>query len=194
MFRLIAPAVILALLLAMNVDAQGKKPARPHNDAKDTYAVTQIEGWKVRISARYEEHDETRAAVLDEVRSQLRRITMLVRPEPLAELRKVEIWVEYDYPDRCQYHPGEQWLVANGYIPEKVKTIEIANARRARRTRCFTNSPTPFTTRSSASTTSASSRRTATSANPARERKSSAITAAFSATTLCRTTRNTSRR
>lgn len=127
MFRVIAPAVVVAFLLAMNVAAKDK-PARPHNDAKDTYAVTQIEGWTVLISARYEGHDELRGRVIDEVRSQLRRITLLVRPEPLAELRKVEIWVEHDYPGRCQYHPGKAWLVGNGYVPEKVKTIEIANA------------------------------------------------------------------
>lgn len=47
---------------------------------------------------------------------------------PLAELRKVEIWVEFDYPGRAQYHPSRDWLVANGSIAEKGRTIEIASA------------------------------------------------------------------
>lgn len=125
MIRLITPAVVAALLVAMNVTADDKKPAKSHNDAVETYAVTKIEGWTVRISSRYEGHDELRAKVLDEIRAQLRRVTLLVRPEPLAELRKVEIWVEFDYPGRSQYHPGLGWLRANGYIDEKHQTIEI---------------------------------------------------------------------
>jgi len=121
----VVAAVGLAASFAGAAAATDEK-ARPHNDPKNTYTVMRVEGWTVRVSARYDGAEALRDRVLDEVRAQLRRITMLVNPEPLAELRKVEIWVERDYPKRCQYHDDATWLRENGYLPEKASTVEIA--------------------------------------------------------------------
>lgn len=127
-----AAVLLIVTLAAITAFAAGttqpKEGSRRHDDPLDTYEVVEIQGWTVRVSGRYADHPDVKQAVLDEVRAQLRRITLIVQPEPLAELRKVEIWVEYDYPGRAQYHPSRDWLVANGYIAEKGKTIEIASA------------------------------------------------------------------
>jgi hypothetical protein len=132
MIRTAALVLPLALLLSLALHAAERDAddaGKGHDDPIDSYLVMEIEGWVVRVSRRYEAHEEMRRRVLDEVRSQLRRISLIVNDKPLAETRKTEIWVEYDYPGRCQYHPDRGWLLSNGYVAEKTKTVEIAGAK-----------------------------------------------------------------
>ena len=78
------------------------------------YEVREIEGWKV----------------LELLKFQLYQITRVVSVEPLEEIRKVPIWVEYDaprHPCMC-YHPSRGWLANNGFNPEKERSVEVANA------------------------------------------------------------------
>jgi len=100
-----------------------------HSDALSTYDKVEVRGWTVRVSGRLKAHAELRREVMEEVNAQLFRVSRLLKADVLAKLRKTEIWIEYDYPNRTQYHPDRNWLVASGYIPEKAKTIEIANAK-----------------------------------------------------------------
>ncbi|MEX2214655.1 MAG: hypothetical protein WD768_11035 [Phycisphaeraceae bacterium] len=130
------PNLILLITLAAalfclqsSAFSQVPKKLRPPNDATDTYEVLKLRGWTLRISHRFKPHDDLKKEVLEEVDSQLRRITLLVGEKALAELRKTEIWIEHEFPGRAQYHPNRQWLTDNGYNPEKTGTIEIAHAK-----------------------------------------------------------------
>ncbi|QNN21406.1 metallopeptidase [Planctomycetales bacterium ZRK34] len=116
------------LTLILFTCAMADEP-RLHNDPIDSYQKMTIAGWEVLVSGRYAGHDDLRDQVLDEVRCQLHRARLILPDKPLEAMRRVKIFVEYDYPHRTQYHPNRQWLIAHGYIPEKTGTIEIANAK-----------------------------------------------------------------
>ncbi|MBI1374919.1 MAG: metallopeptidase [Phycisphaera sp.] len=129
-------AVLVAVVFATNLrSADTPESNRPtatpsgHSDPLDAYRVQQIHGWTVRVSKRLDADAALRKDVLEEVDAQLYRIAHLLKPDVVDQLRKTEIWIEYDYPHRTQYHPDRKWLVDNGYIPEKTRTVEIANAK-----------------------------------------------------------------
>ncbi len=121
-------AVLLTTLFTpqISLGEEKKHKYRPPNDATDTYEVKKIEGFTIRVSHRLKSHPEKTKEVLDEVRSQLRLLTPLIKPDKMKKLRKVEIWVEHNFPRRTQYHNNKQWLIAHGYNPDKTGTIEIA--------------------------------------------------------------------
>lgn len=123
---MIAVVFIVVLSLGRFNIAEEKRKYRPPNDAKETYEVKKIEGFSVLVSRRLKPYPEKRAEGLAEIKSQLRQIKPLVKPDTLKQLQKVEIWVEYKFPHRTQYHNDTQWLIANGYNPAKKGTIEIA--------------------------------------------------------------------
>jgi hypothetical protein len=95
------------------------------------YAIREIEGWKVLVNKQLlSEHVELAEDVLQLLRFQLYQITRVAADEPLEELRRVPIWVEYKaprHPCMC-YHPSRRWLRNNGFNPEKARSVEIANA------------------------------------------------------------------
>ncbi|MBI1368782.1 MAG: metallopeptidase [Planctomycetes bacterium] len=126
---LVCMLLIASFVFAAKDDRTADGP--PHNDPIGSYEVMQVEGWTLRVSHRYVDHADDKKRVLDEIAAQLRRITLVMQPAPLAQMRKTEIWVEYDYPWRGQYHPKDnaKWLVDHGYIPEKAGTIEVASAK-----------------------------------------------------------------
>jgi hypothetical protein len=95
------------------------------------YSVRQIEGWRVLVNNELlEDHSELSEKVLKLLGNQLYQITRVVPDEPLKELRRIAIWVEYKAPrHRCMcYHPSRQWLIENDFNPEKQRSVEIANA------------------------------------------------------------------
>ena len=48
-----------------------------------------------------------------------------------SKLQSVPIWLELNNPQRrgACYHPSPRWLANNGYNPDKVRSVEFANAR-----------------------------------------------------------------
>ena len=49
----------------------------------------------------------------------------------MDRLQEFEIWAELDmHKTKCMcYHVSSDWLLANGYNPDKAGTVEIGNAR-----------------------------------------------------------------
>lgn len=46
----------------------------------------------------------------------------------LVSLKSVPIFMDWNTTTgAAQYHPSQAWLIANGYIPEKAKCVEISN-------------------------------------------------------------------
>ena len=114
-------------------------PARPgaafdgedyHNDPLATYQRRQVQGFTVLISHRVAEHAEAGAASIKELVHQLEEIARVVPPRPLAELRKVRIWLEWHETNGLgELHPGIQPLVDRKRNPAKARNVEIVNAQ-----------------------------------------------------------------
>ena len=115
---------ILSLLSALCIASAKYTPTAD-------YTKRQIEGWPVLINNELlAGHPDLCDRVLKLLTFQLYQITRVVPAEPLAELRRIPIWVEYNaprHPCMC-YHPSRQWLIENDFNPEKEKSVEIANA------------------------------------------------------------------
>ncbi len=96
------------------------------------YTTKTIQGWKVLVNNDFLTKDaDLSQKVLKQLEHQLYQVTRVVPAEPLKDLRKVTIWVEYDAPKHaCAcYHPNRKWLVENDFNPDKTGSIEIANAK-----------------------------------------------------------------
>ena len=76
------------------------------------------------------EDPELERRTIELLTDHLYRITRAVPSPALSRLQDVEIWVEEDTPwTRCMcYHVSPEWLVSNGYNPEKAGAIEVGNA------------------------------------------------------------------
>lgn len=100
---------------------------------KGGYHLREIEGWSVHISDTLlaDEKDTTEAA-LALLKDQLAEIVRKVPAKALAKLREVPLWFSPEYPTvvpRAEYHPGADWLRANGRNPEMVRAVEFTNVR-----------------------------------------------------------------
>ena len=96
------------------------------------YETQVVEGWTVHINRILRRQQaELGAQALRLLQVRLYEITLAVPPGPLAELRKVPVWLGVDDGpnDRAQYHPSREWLESHGFNPDKVKAVEIGNAQ-----------------------------------------------------------------
>jgi len=98
--------------------------------ASSEYDTRDIEGWSVHLEKSLGGKDELGVQALELLRVKLYDITRYVSPKPLAELRKVPIWLSRDNkaaPCSC-YHPSPEWLSEHGFDPKKARAVEITNA------------------------------------------------------------------
>lgn len=93
------------------------------------YSKSKIEGFAVYTSPAAREHPDTTSEAIRELTCQLKAVVKAVPPQSLATLRTIPFFIEQEnpgFPCAC-YHPSADWLKENGYIPEKRRSIEIAN-------------------------------------------------------------------
>lgn len=92
-----------------------------------------IVGWTVKINESLQQKDKAALdAALKLLELQLQEIVRVVPPAAVTELRKVTLWLSPEYPGigpRAEYHPGADWLKANGRDPAMVKGVEFTNIR-----------------------------------------------------------------
>lgn len=84
-----------------------------------------------RLLAISTSNDTARAVQL--LTKQLREIVEKVPAPAVEKLRQIPLWFSPAYPgvaERAEYHPGEQWLRANGRNPAMVKGVEFTNIPR----------------------------------------------------------------
>lgn len=95
------------------------------------YATSAMRGWTVRIHPALLAEEALCAAVLEELDHQLYAIVRAVPAAALGHLRAIPIWAELETPKTaCMcYHVSRDWLVPNGYNPDKEGSVEIGNAR-----------------------------------------------------------------
>jgi hypothetical protein len=125
-------AATFAALCAAAVFAGPKQP--PKAPVVDPYepVVRQIEGWTVNVEPSLVdgEHAEEGKLALKMLGNHLQRISILVPEKQLAELKKVEFWIEHAHPELTgkQYHPGKKWLVDRGYDSRLTNKVHITHA------------------------------------------------------------------
>jgi hypothetical protein len=128
---------VLALFLAI-LSLRGQSTSRAPGappvpfDPTVEYTVQYLEGWDIMVNQRLaaKEHRDLRDRALKLLSDHLYRITRVVPPGPLANLRRIPVWVELNEPHHpCMcYHPDAAWLRRHDMNPQKAGAIEIANA------------------------------------------------------------------
>jgi hypothetical protein len=124
----------LALLAASEASAatNARPPAlKPPFIPTSLYRTKRIQGWTVRVDpALLAERRDIGKPALELLSAKLLDIVRAVPPKALAELRKTPIWISVSdgHAPCAEYHPNRQWLVDNGYNPDKAKCVEIGNA------------------------------------------------------------------
>ncbi|MFN0074972.1 MAG: hypothetical protein ACKVY0_00710 [Prosthecobacter sp.] len=92
-----------------------------------------IAGWKVQVSTKLIEQDAVAVEkAMQLLRAQLDEIVRVVPAQAVAELRKVPLWVNPEYPKvqpRAEFHPDAGWLRENGRDPVMAKAVEFTNVR-----------------------------------------------------------------
>ena len=131
LLKLAAPLVILTSTAWL---AFGEKKEAPAKKVGWIEPVQKnIEGWTVHVDPSLLEggkHEEEGKKALKMLANHLQRICILLPEEPLAKMKKMEIWVEHQHPElsNMQYHPGAEWLKNHGYDPRLAKKVHVTRA------------------------------------------------------------------
>ena len=107
----------------MSVSAQGYSPTF-------VYQQEYIEGFSVLIHPDAVLQKAALQNVRDELALQFKAISRVMPNETMRFMRQVPIWVEWqsDPNGAAVFHPSRQWLLQNGYNPDKANGIELSNA------------------------------------------------------------------
>ncbi len=99
--------------------------------AAATFSQTRnLSGWTLHISPKIDAAAWSKALPL--LQAQLDEIIRVVPAQAVAELQKVPLWINPEYPNvppRAEYHPGAGWLKDNGRDPAMAKGVEFTNVR-----------------------------------------------------------------
>lgn len=95
------------------------------------YTKREAQGFTVLVHPEVAKHPEEAKVAFEELESQLKKICAVVPEKPLAELKKVKFWVEWQVKKNgaMEVHWSQNWLKDNGYNPEKVGCVEINNLK-----------------------------------------------------------------
>jgi hypothetical protein len=89
-----------------------------------------IAGWKVHVSTKITPAALVKALPL--LTAQLQEVVRVVPAKAVAELQKVPLWINPEYPGvqpRAEYHPDAGWLRENGRDPVMAREVEFTNVR-----------------------------------------------------------------
>jgi len=125
-------AATVALTLPVQAAMAAPRKLKPQL-VKIEHVERNIEGWTVHLDKRLTlpEHKETADLGLRILANKLFEITQVVPARPLAEMRKVAIYVDLEHAlGSLQYHPDAGWLKSNGYDPAMAKAVHIPGLKR----------------------------------------------------------------
>src|SRR5262249_21349128 len=122
MTRLLAPIAVLLLVHAPQVRAF---------EPTENYKKREIQGFTVLVNPEVEKHPDEAKAALAELEKQMRQILAVVPEKPLAAIKKVKFWIEWEAKKNgaAEFHVSKGWLKDNGYNPDKVGGVEINNIK-----------------------------------------------------------------
>jgi hypothetical protein len=100
-------------------------------DEREAYSAESVEGWQILVNREVlaPKQEKLWKATLELLHAQLQQIVRVVPREPLANLRKIPIWIELAHPRHpCMcYHESPDWLREHDMNPEKAGAVELAN-------------------------------------------------------------------
>ncbi len=92
------------------------------------YTVQNIEGWTVKVEDSAIASSKSWPSARMELQRQLQNIARVVPDGPLAELRKVAIYVNVKTDTGCMaFHPGPDWLREHKMDTDMATNVEIGN-------------------------------------------------------------------
>ena len=105
--------------------------AHAEYEPTESYDVREMHGFTVRVSAGLLEREELVEQTLLVLDEQVFDMVRRLPDHAVEKLRDIPIWVEYEMGGAAAmcYHVSEGWLSANGYNPEKARSVEVSNAR-----------------------------------------------------------------
>lgn len=112
------------------------RPTFPHPALQAAASTTSsrvtrnLSGWTLHISPKIDAAAWNKALPL--LQAQLEEIIRVVPDQAVAELRKVPLWFNPQYPNSrpgAEYHPDAGWLKDNGRDPAMAKGVEFSNVR-----------------------------------------------------------------
>ena len=84
-------------------------------------------GFVVKVHPELVGKDVTVTA-LELLEKDLAKVSKLIKPEQLDQIRKVPIWLQYKLDDSGMwYHESKGWLLSQGYPAELEKSVEISD-------------------------------------------------------------------
>ena len=90
--------------------------------------MQKIEGWTVKIGDAAISDTRSWPSARQELQRQLQSIARIVPDDPLAQLRKVVIYVNDKTDTGCMaFHPNPEWLKEHKMDPDMATNIEIGN-------------------------------------------------------------------
>ena len=100
-------------------------------EPNEVYQLREVRGFVVLVHSSILKHPDDEKEALAELDSQLKRIREVVPEKPLAALKKIRIWIEWEAKKNgaAEFHVSPGWLKDNGYNPDKVRSVEINNTR-----------------------------------------------------------------
>jgi hypothetical protein len=121
MKRLLIP---VALLLFVAPRAGAFEPS-------ENYKKREIQGFTVLVNPEVEKHPDEAKAAFEELEKQLKKVLAVVPQKPLATIKKVKFWIEWEIKKNgaAEFHVSKGWLKDNGYNPDKVGCVEINNIK-----------------------------------------------------------------
>ncbi len=127
--KLALPCLLLVGLFAAVAETEKSAPAKI--GWVETVKLD-LQGWTVHADARLVsgEFKEIGTRSLSMLSNHLERLTILLPEKQLAEMRKMEIFIEHSHPElgNMQYHPDLDWITEHGYDPRLVKKVHIPQA------------------------------------------------------------------
>lgn len=95
------------------------------------YKKREIQGFAVLVHPEVEKHPAEAKEAFAELDAQLKTLAGVVPEKPLASLKKIKFWVEYEAKKNgaAEFHVSAGWLKDNGYNPEKARGVEINNLK-----------------------------------------------------------------
>lgn len=124
----------VTLMLAGGVRGDAGEPdaeAIATPDPIEMYDVREVRGWEVYVNQRLLDEPELAEDVLDLLDHRLAGVVRLLPKQAVGKLQTVKIWVELEHPTHplIHYHPNRRWLMDNGFLAEKVRSVEIGSAQ-----------------------------------------------------------------
>src|SRR5437868_5548402 len=91
-------------------------PSASAFDPIEKYAKREVQGFTVLVHPEVEKHADDAKAAFAELEAQLKKINEVVPEKPLAALKKVKFWVEWEAKKNgaAEFHVSAGWLKDNG--------------------------------------------------------------------------------